>query len=218
MPDALSIKDLPDTSKILDSEGYVVSGKWLRVQFAILKQLWNGENITAGPGVRVRQYGSGGVSISSTAQAGGSSSVPPLPYQGSDASSGSTPAVKITPGTHAGFPATIGGTALGAVPAPVLTLSTGTGVVYVQVDFTYDAFNNLTIVDNEINYSISSTAPTSVVTPSGTGGGTGTLYQSLFMFTATVAGSKASVQIHPYVSGSQNFNVCTATIIGPWGV
>jgi hypothetical protein len=220
MADHFSIKDLPDTSKIEDSKGYLVEGKWLKVIFGIVSQLWRGENIQKGPNIRIRQLGLGGISISGANQSSSSTGIT-FPYQGFDASTGSTPGVTVNPGTHAGFPATIYGTALTDTPAPVLTITAGTGVVYAQVDFSYDVYGNITVTDNMINYSTDSTAPDSTTSPSGSGGGTGTLYQSLFAYNATVAGGgsgSASVQIFQYVGGSQNFGVCNDSLQGPWGV
>jgi hypothetical protein len=81
MPDAHSIKDLPDTSKIDDNKAYLVPGKWLHVVFDILTQLWRGENVNKGPNIRIRQYGLGGYSISGASQTGGSGAGQQTPWQ-----------------------------------------------------------------------------------------------------------------------------------------
>jgi hypothetical protein len=81
MPDANSIKDLPDTSKIDDATAYLVPGKWLRIIFDILTQLWRGENVNKGPNIRIRQYGLGGYSISGANQPGGSGVAGGSPWQ-----------------------------------------------------------------------------------------------------------------------------------------
>ena len=129
------------------------------------------------------------------------------PYFPSDASKGAIPMVAISPGTHAGILAT---------GSPV-TVQVGTGMIYVQVDFSYDAFNNLTIVANMFK-STTSTAPASTLSPGGSGGGSGTLYQAIASYTAKLTGTTASVSCQRLVGGSQNFGVCNGAIQGPWGV
>ena len=68
MPDQYSIKDLPDTSALVDDRLYFVPGSLLKIHQAVLKQLWRGENVNKGPNIYLRQFGDGGYSIASTAQ------------------------------------------------------------------------------------------------------------------------------------------------------
>ena len=89
-------------------------------------------------------------------------------------------------------------------------------MVYVQVAFTYDAFNNVTVTSNALQ-TTTGMVPANSITP-GTSGGSGTLYQSIATYTATVAAGVASVTCSPLVGGSQNFGVCGGAISGPWGV
>jgi hypothetical protein len=135
------------------------------------------------------------------------------PYTCTNASVGATPMIAVTPGTHGGTLAT----------GSPLTVGAGTGIVYVQVDFSFDASGNLTISDNMLETSGSTEAPANTITGGSTAGGNGTLYQAIATYTATVMDGKARVSCAPLVGGSQNFGVClagptTAGISGPWGV
>jgi hypothetical protein len=129
------------------------------------------------------------------------------PYYPTNASTGSTPMIAVSPGTHAGTLAT----------GSPLTVGVGTGTVYVQVDFTYDSLNNLTIIDNELK-TTTGAVPSSTITPGGSGGGSGTLYQAIASYTATLTAGKASVATQRLIGGSQYFGVCGGAISGPWGV
>ena len=131
----------------------------------------------------------------------------PNPYFPSDASAGAAPKVALSPGTH-------NGTTMTGSP---LTVAAGTGTIYAQVDFTYDAYNTVTVVDNMMK-STTGAVPASTVTPGGSGGGSGTLYQPIASYTATVTAGKASVVASRLVGGSQQFGVCGGAISGPWGV
>ena len=70
------------------------------------------------------------------------------------------------------------------------------------------------MTDNEVN-DTTGTVPASTITPSGTGGGSGTLYQALFSYVAAVTSGKASVLCSPLIAGSQNFGVCQGSILLP---
>lgn len=128
------------------------------------------------------------------------------PYAGFDASSGGTCAVGVRPGMHNGFQAT---------GSPV-TVSAGTGIIYVAVAFTYDALNNITVTGNVLTQSSSSSAPANSIS-SGSGGGSGTFYEPILSYTATVTAGKASVSISQLITSSRNFAVCSGAITQPWG-
>jgi hypothetical protein len=64
MADSYSIKDLPDFSRMEDGKLYMVSGEWMKTVNSILGQLHRGENVSRGNGVKIRQGGQGGFTIS----------------------------------------------------------------------------------------------------------------------------------------------------------
>lgn len=150
MADALSIKDLPDTSKIVDSRDYLVKGQHLRVIYNILSQLWRGENIGKGPNIRIRQNGLGGYTITGANQSSNSSAATSCPFDMAVSVNTGTSvmSVSFTPGTVNGVlpsniftPATIGYTS-GATVYAIVTCETNGQVI------------------TSTTLSISSTAPT----------------------------------------------------------
>jgi len=205
MPDAYGIKDLPDEGKIIDSTVYLVEGKQLNVLYSVLKQLWRGENVQRGPNIFIRQFGEGGYSISSTASGSGSGGSSHA-YTVSDASTATTPAVTVSPGTHNGVTPTIYGTPIntkiGSPPAyPVLTLGGSDTVVYFQID--YNSSGQI------IDVSISS--GTSVPTATIVFGSSGSDYKFLSSVEIAYASGtgKASVLCNnDGVSGPQGYAQC----------
>jgi hypothetical protein len=129
------------------------------------------------------------------------------PYKGFDASVGSTPKVRIQPGSHNNVVPTIGGVPL--TDEPLLTLGTSAKIVYVQIDF--DASGGVT--DCSINSSNSLTPPSDDVNPDGSGTG----YQTLFFVDVSVVSEVASVSCLPNVLGSQGCQICGVNIL-KWGV
>lgn len=158
-------------------------------------------------GCRANVVGNTHAADTNTVAAPGSTISDTNPYYPTNASVGATPKIAISPGTHNGTQAT----------GSPLTVGVGTGTVYAQVDFTYDASNNVTIVDNMLN-STTGAVPASTITPGGSGGGSGTLYQPVASYTATLAAGKAFVVAQRLIGGSQQFGVCGGAISGPWGV
>lgn len=218
MPE-LTIKDLPDTSKIDDKLTYVVQGIHWRAIISIIKLLWRGDNIGKGDATP-NQNGDSGYFLSVNPGSPqilqaikGSSVIPPLnPF--SDASVTSTAKVTITYGTYGGAIPTISGTALvTSAAANIITLGGSDTLVYCQCDFTYSSGGIVTIVDAEIKSGTS--VPSTTIS-----GGSGTLYQELFGVTITTVGGNKRVTFAPAVGGSQNFNVCLAgpSVNGPFGV
>jgi hypothetical protein len=150
------------------------------------------------------------------------SAVTPTPYSGQDASDSSGPQVIVIPGAHNSFVPSIDGTPIGPIAAgtnpPKLAIDSGAKIVYAQFDFAFGVNNALTIIDGTINSSDSATPPANTVTTSGSGG-TGTLYQTLFLVSvATGTSGVPSVAIAQIVGGSQGFGICGGGISGPWGV
>jgi hypothetical protein len=131
-------------------------------------------------------------------------------YSCSDASQGATPKAFVAPGMHLGMMATIYGTRLDAATPPRLVLPVGSGTIYVQADFTYDVDDGLTMMDNEVQIT-SGDVPDSTYSS-----GSGTIYQALASYNATVVAGKARVSFSPLISGSQNFAICGSTILNPW--
>lgn len=128
--------------------------------------------------------------------AGGASAAPVHPYQGADASDGSTPKVSIRWGSHNSVVPTIGGTPLGLDPAGnVLTLGVSAKIVYVQLDL--DGDKQVTAASI---HSSNDTAP-----PAGT---SSTAYQTLFAVAVTVEEGRASVAVSANVGGSQAYQYC----------
>lgn len=142
----------------------------------------------------------------------------PLALQpGSDVSTNSAARHTITYGTYGGGVPTIDGTPLSPVTASnMITFGASDTCCYMQCDFTYDSYGNVTITDAEIK-TTSGSVPTSTIS-----GGSGTVYQQLFgvAITAPVGGGPYTIVAAPAVGGSQNFGVCGAgsSITGPWGV
>lgn len=167
MADGYSIKDLPDTSKIEDGRVYLVEGKWLNIIFALLSQLWRGENVGKGPNIRIRQLGTGGYSISGADQSGGTGGGQGgWPFKVYNTSHKSVGQVQINGGdgfvaTINGVDATVGGggyndQSTGNPPVyPQLPIS-GNGDVYAYV--TLDNDEGTTSVDT-VDIQYAGTAP-----------------------------------------------------------
>jgi len=135
----------------------------------------------------------GGTTINIGGRGGDGSSV--HPYQGFDASSGSTAKVTVQYGTHNSVVPTISGTPLSVTLADnLLTLGGSDTIVYIQCDLD----GNYQITDASIHSG--TTLPTSDDT---------TAYQILFAVAITTDGSgNASVAIAGNVLGSQAFQYC----------
>ncbi len=138
--DQISIKNLPDTSRLQDDKLYLIPGGWLRSIVSILKQLWRGENITRGPGILLRSGGPGGLSISAVPQeTSGPGTASAWPWKVYNRSKGAVGQVQLNGGD--GFAATLNGfvcnvngspndTSSGSPPAyPKLAVG-GNGVLY----------------------------------------------------------------------------------------
>ncbi len=134
------------------------------------------------------------------------SAAPTHPYQGINASAGSTPGVIVVPGAHNSIIPTISGVVLNYVPAPVLVLSAGPGIVYVEVDW-----NTSGQIDTcEINSSTGYGGPPANVFNTD---GSATTYQTLFTYNAVITGGAARVTTSDIVLGSQSQILCGNNVL-----
>jgi len=204
MPNRFSIKDLPDVSKLVDSQLYLLSGGLLKALTSLLEQIYYGDNVSAGPNIRKKEFGTGGYSLSGTNQDGGSGGISLHAYYVLDASTGSTPAVSVTPGTHNGVVPTVSGNPInvkiGSPPAyPTLTVGGSDTLLYFQID--YGIYGNIT----SIEIMSGSTMPSPSITPNVAGSD----YKLLSNISVSIVAGVASVT--PYndgVSGPQGYAQC----------
>jgi hypothetical protein len=152
----------------------------------------SGDNVVQGPG----DTSGGGV----TMPPGGSSSSSPRNLFVSNASTGSTPGITVTPGAYNGsIIPTINGTPINAATAPVLQLNSSDTVLWLEIS--YNSSNQATSV--LINHG------TTIPTPTIVQGTAGTDYYGLSTVTVTVTAGKASVTaLNDYLSGNQGYAQC----------
>lgn len=100
-------------------------------------------SISGGPGL-IRSAGRNGVVLTpyNRAKPSRRAAAAPAPFALYDASSGGTLKVGVRPGMVGNFIPTIGGTSIVAVPAPALTVTGSTGIIY--LDATVDAAGAIT--------------------------------------------------------------------------
>jgi len=145
-------------------------------------------------------------------------SASPFPYQGSNASDGTAPKVKVRFGTHNNVSPQIGGVDLIpplGTPVPALTLSPEDTIVYVEFDFSFNAIQQITAYSGRKVLSGGSAPLISALTIADDGSGTGIFYQTLFgvIITEPVGAGAYGVAISQNLDYSPTFFLCSGQII-----